>query len=568
MKHKLIILIAPCLIFLSSCDDFFDRDVSTHLTEEIVFTNYKTAIYVAAAVYADLPDGFAEIWASGGSAMMASATDEAEFAVQTHTVQRFNTGSWLPSSLPDNPISKYYESIRKANNFLKNADRIDYDAVKYDPSKPGEYEAQLADIEQWKVEVKLLRAYFLFELIKRFGGMPITNDIMFDQDSDYSTIERKTLGECVDNIIEWCDYAAERLPAIQDVTTNLGRLTSGAAKAIKSQVLLYAASDLWNDPSWAGGYAHPLLISLPTGDRNTRWKAAADAAKAVIDMEAEAGYGLDTYSSLFSPTTHRSKEVIFCRRAGASNSFELVNVPIGFDRTTGGNCPSQNLVDAFQLTDGTDFDWSNPTNAANPYINRDPRLSSFVVLNNTHFKGRAIESWTGGRDGSGVRNATPTGYYLKKYVNPDLDLVSGTTSVHSWVLIRLAEIYLNYIEALNEYDPGNADITKYYDMIRSRVSMPGLPDGLSQAQVRELIRQERFVELCFEGKRWFDLRRWMKGDELDKPLRAVEITKTGDNFQYSPYQLENRVFDTKMYFYPISQGELNKLPHWPQNPLW
>lgn len=571
MRQKLILLIAPCLILLSSCDDFFDRDVSTRMDEETVFVNYKSATYIAAAVYADLPDGFAEIWATEGSAMMASATDEAEFAIQTHNVQKFNTGSWLPSNLPDNPYSKYYEGIRKANNFLKNADRINYDGVKYDPARPGEYEAQLADIEQWKVEMQLLRAYFLFELVKRFGGLPITNDIMYDEGSDFSTTERKTLQECVDDIVKWCDYAAERLPAVQDATTNLGRLTSGAAKAIKSQVLLYAASDLWNDPSWAEGYANPLLISLPAGDRNARWKAAADAAKAVIDMEGEAGYGLDTHENLFNASNFRSKEVIFCRRAGVSNTFEKVNLPIGFDLVTGGNCPSQNLVDAFQVKDGetaVDFDWNNPAHTANPYANRDSRLNTFIVQNNTSFKGRNIECWTGGRDGAGVRNATPTGYYLKKYVDSSLDLMTNKTSVHSWILIRLSEIYLNYIEALNEYSPGHADIKTYYDKIRSRAEMPGLAEGLSQEQVRHLIRQERFVELCFEGKRWFDLRRWMQGDKLGEPLRAVEITREGEDFSYRPFDFENRVFSKKMYFYPIPQGELNKLPHWAQNPLW
>lgn len=572
MRNKLLILIAPCMLLLSSCDDFLDRNVSTRQNEEIVFSDYLTATYVASAVYADLTDGFAEIWGANGSALLASASDDAEFAIQTHNVQKFNTGNWQPSSLPDNPYNRYYEGIRKANNFLKNADRINYDAVKYDPSKPGEYENQLADIEQWKVEVQLLRAYFQFELIKRFGGLPITNDIMFDESSDFQSVQRSTLKECVDDIIEWCDYAARKLPAVQD-NANLGRLTSGAALAIKSQVLLFAASDLWNDPSWAEGYEHPLLISLPAADRNQRWKAAADAAKAVIDL-TEAGYELDTYDNLFNATNYRSKEAIFCRRGAASNSFEKVNLPIGFDLVTGGNCPSQDLVDAFQVKNGDvaeDFDWDNPVHKANPYANRDPRLGKFVVLNNTVFKNRAIESWTGGRDGMGVRNATPTGYYLKKYIDASLDLTTGKTSVHSWHIIRLAEIYLNYIEALNEYDSDHADIKTYYDKLRNRAGMPELPDNLTKEQQRKLIRQERRVELCFEGQRWFDLRRWMEGDKLGKPLRAVEITKKeeGDSeFDYEPYVLENRVFSKKMYFYPIPQGELNKLPLWSQNPLW
>lgn len=569
MKNKILSLFTFCWLAFTACDDFYVKDVSTDLTENEVFSSYENACHAARSVYTDLPDGFAQVWGDPGSAMLASATDEAEFTIQTHDVQKFNTGSWLPTDLPDNPWNKYYMAIRKANNFLKNADRVNYDGVRLDPAKPGVYETQLADINQWKQEVTLLRSYYLFELVKRFGGVAIVDETL-DLDMDYSTIKRNTLQECVDEIISCCDAAAKVLPAKQ-TDTNLGRLTSGAALALKSQVLLFAASDLWNTPSWAGSYANPAFVSLSSGDRSARWKAAADAAKAVIDIPAASGgYSLDTYANLFGANTFRSTEVIFCKRAGASNTFERTNLPISYDYVTGGNCPSQNLVDAFQVTDGTDFDWNDPAQAANPYAGRDPRLNTFVVLNNTSFKSRIVECWTGGRDGAGVRNATPTGYYLKKYVQPNLDLTTNTMGVHSWVIIRLAEVYLNYIEALNEYSPGHADIKTYYDLLRNRpgVAMPGLPGGLDQDQVRELIRKERFVELCFEGQRWFDLRRWMKGDILGGTLRGVQITKTDASFTYAPYDMEKRIFENKMYFYPIPQSELNKLSQWVQNPLW
>lgn len=572
MKTKILLLIIPCLAVLASCEDFLDKNVVTTQNEEFTFASYDNAINVAYSVYSDLPRGLEEIWGSNGSAMLASATDEAEFTIQTHSVQKFNTGSWLPTDLPDNPFNKYYASIRKVYDFLDNADRINYDAVRDNPSQPGIYESYLENVRQLKHEILLLRAFYMFELIKRFGGVPIVKE-KFTVDVDYSTLKRNTLEECVNEIVFWCDSTAKVLPAKQ-VDIELGRLTSGAAKALKSQVLLFAASDLWNDPSWAGSYLHPELISLPAGDRMARWKAAADAAKAVIAMEAAAGYGLDTHANLFGTTAYRSKEIIFCRRDAANNTFEKVNLPISYDLVTGGNCPSQNLVDAFQIKVGTeavDFDWSNPTHVNSIYsTNRDPRLAAFVVLNNSWFKERNVESWTGGRDGAGVRNATPTGYYLKKFVYPYSNLTTNGTSVHTWIYVRLSEIYLNYIEALNECEPGNSDIKKYYDMIRNRsgVAMPGLPTGLSQKDVRKLIRQERFVELCFEGKRWFDLRRWMDEDALKQPLRAVEITKNGPNFTYQPYKLEDRTFDKKMYFYPIPQTEINKLPEWAQNPLW
>lgn len=569
MKSRIYILSLCSLAFLTACEGYLDKPMETTYDEDLTFASYENAKAVAYSMYADLPQGLSQIWNSQGSAMLASASDEAEFAVQNHNVQKFNLGSWMPSDMPENPFNTYYAAIRKAYNFLENVDKINFDDVKDNPDQPGTYETYLQDIEYFKSEVMLLRAYFMFELIKRYGGVPNVRE-KFDVDADRGAIQRASLEECVEEIVHWCDATAKILPVVQ-AEGREGRLTVGVARAIKSQVLLFAASELWNNPSWASGYSNPEYISLPAGDRMARWKAAADAAKAVIDMEDEAGYKLDTYKNLFGATAYNSPEIIFARRDGKSNSFEMVNFPIGYDKATGGNCPSQNLVDQFQVVknkQASDFDWHNPAQAADPYADRDPRLAQFIVTNNSKFGSRAVECWTGGVDGDGVRNATPTGYYLRKFVNPDLDLLKGETAFHTWILIRLAEVYLNYIEALNEYSPGHADIKIYYDKLRDRAGMPGLPSGLSQDEVRKLIRQERAVELCFEGQRFWDLRRWMDKVALAEPLRSVKITKTASGFIYKPYELETRSFEDKMYFYPIPQAEILKMPHWKQNPGW
>ena len=573
-KYITVGVVAAAMTGLTACDDYLDKQMVTSLNEDIVFSSYENAINVANSVYGDLPQGLQEI---GGSAMMASACDEAEFTIQTATVQRFNDGSWMATNMPDNPFAKYYKSISKVYNFIDNADRINFDDVRDNPDQPGTYEKYLANIESYKGEVKLLRAFYMFELVKRFGGVPIV-DGKISYGDDNVNLQRNTLEECVDEIVKACDEAALILP-VKHQDTELGRLTKGAALALKSEVLLFAASDLWNNPSWAMGYEHPELISLPNGDRAARWKAAADAAKAVIDLERSAGYALDTYTSLFGATGYKSKEVIFCRRDDKTNSFEKTNLPIGFDQATGGNCPSQNLVDAFMTKEGSGsnitsrpFDWSNLTMAADPYNKRDPRLKLWIVTNGSNMKSRTVECWKGGLDGEGVRNCTPTGYYIKKFLNTSLDLTRNETAVHTWVFFRLAEIYLNYIEALNEYDPGNANIKTYYDKLRNRtgVKMPGMASGLSQDEVRQLIRNERRIELCFEGKRFFDLRRWMDVDALKAPLRGVSIEKNGSNaYVYSPIKIEDRVFDPKMYFYPIPQAEINKQPGvMIQNPGW
>ena len=185
-----------------------------------------------------------------------------------------------------------------------------------------------------------------------------------------------------------------------------------------------------------------------------------------------------------------------------------------------GNTPSGNLVDAYEVKvdDNTavPFSWSDPDMASNPYATsgataRDPRLFANVIVNNSTYKNRTVELWTGGLDGAGKALASRTGYYLKKYVDENLNLLLGNTSVHTWDLIRLADVYLWYAEALNEYSPGNTDIATYVNLIRQRpgVDMPPVSSGLSQDQMRQVIRHEREVELAFEGHRIWDLRRWM-----------------------------------------------------------
>ncbi|HMR19720.1 MAG TPA: RagB/SusD family nutrient uptake outer membrane protein, partial [Sphingobacterium sp.] len=161
--------------------------------------------------------------------------------------------------------------------------------------------------------------------------------------------------------------------------------------------------------------------------------------------------------------------------------------------------------------------------------------------------------------------------YLRKYVDPNINLVTGTTSVHTWIFTRLGEIYLNYAEALNEANPGHADIKTYVDRVRTRatVAMPVLPAGLNQTEMRERIRQERQVELAFEGHRIWDVRRWMIAPAtLGVPLRGVDITRDGSTFNYTAVTVESRTFQPKMYFYPIPQQELQKMNGMPQNPLW
>ena len=565
--------IVSCLM-LSACEDL-TPPVITSLTPQQIYKDYTRTLNFSLSPYASLVEGFTNI----DGAMMASTCDEAEHTLETSAVQKFNTGVWSQLDNPNDVWSTYFNGIRRVNDYLIHADSVNLDYYRLNPSPAQQtvYTQQKKNLHYWKYEGRFLRAFFYFELVKRYGGVPIVTNVINLTDNFLSS-KRNTLAECVQFITNECDSAATILPLQQD-PANMGRATKGAALALKSRVLLFAASDLFNTPP--AGYANPLLVSMPVGDRIARWQTAANAALAVINLSGT-GYALaSNYRNIF--LTFNSPEIIFIRRNGASNTFEIASFPIGFDGGKSGTTPSQNLVDSYEVkvnaTTSVPFDWNNPVHAANPYspagtLGRDPRLDASIITNNSQFKGgkpasRAVECWTGGKDGNGVMLATKTGYYLKKYVDESLDLLQGRTSVHSWIYFRYAEMLLNYAEALNEAQGPITAVYSSINAVRSRVGMPVLPMGLTQEQMRDRIRNECRVEFAFEDHRPWDVRRWMLGETyFNVPLRGLEITNNGGVFTYKSVNLENRVFNSKMYFYPIPQSELNLMKGWVQNPGW
>jgi len=568
IKYLLVVLVIAGLF---SCNKL-DRELETDLSQEQIAGSFVNVQNLLNGVYSESRSGFLEI---NNEAMMASATDEAEHTNEVNQVQQFNQGSWNALSNPADVWGSYFRAIRRANFFLENAapEKVNLDAFK---SNPTTLQQKLGEVTRWRYEARFLRAYFYFELVKRYGGVPLITKTLTE--ADISTTQRNSLEQCIKFIADECDSTAAVL-SLTYPTGELGRATKGAALALKSRTLLYAASDLFNTPSWAIGYAKPELILLPVGDRNLRWKAAADAAKALIDLTGT-GYALaSNYKNLF--TTFNSSEIIFTGRSAATNTFEIANFPIGFDKGNSGTTPTQNLVDAYEVkvnaTTAVPFDWNNPVHAAAPYANRDPRLLASIVTNNSSFSTvsgvtRNVEIWQGGKDGKPIPNATKTGYYLRKYVNESVNVTNNNTAVHSWIYFRLAEIFLNYAEALNEYAPGNADIKIFVDRVRTRagVAMPPLPGGLTQLQARTAIRNERRIELAFEDHRAWDVRRWMIAPTaLGTAIRGVDVAQTSPGaFTYTPQTVEIRVFQPKMYLFPISQIEIGVAPGLVQNPLW
>lgn len=542
---------------LCSCNDFLDREEDSFIDKTATFDSYNRTKQYLTYAYSLLPEGLNRF---SGGALLGAATDDACFAIESSNIQQFNNGSWNALNNPDNVWDRYFAGIAKCCTLLENSNHINLDISRLDPAKRVEYENNLKDIRMWRAEAHFLRAYFNFELLKRYGPIPIIKSTL-DINKDYSDTPRPTMKEVVEFIANDCDMAADSLELTpwRNMNDAFGRATKGAALALKSRLLLYAASPLYVDFGDIDEANKPSDATL--------WKAAADAAKAVIDLNQ---YELaPAYDDLFK-NDFQNKEYIFVRRYPSNSDFEKSNFPVSYGGK-GGTNPSQNLIDDYEMLDGTAFDWSDPVKAAHPFENRDERLLATVLMNGVLFKGKRIATYPGGADAMPNPNATKTGYYLRKFLNENVNIQTGGGSDgHVVPLFRLAEIYLNYAEALNEYDPTNPDIAVYLNKIRERVSLPDVPSGLTQEQMRTLIHHERRVELAFEEHRFWDVRRWkVASSTLGAPVKGVKITQDdAGNFTYSPVQVEQRVFQPKMYWYPIPQSEVLKLHHWEQNKGW
>lgn len=549
--------IVLAVVLLAAGCSFTEPDNLTFLPDSQVYTNITKIGQVLNRVYDGLPDGYSNM----GTSWIAAASDEAEEVNNQESIQHFNISNISAYSNPDDVWGKEYQGIRFANVFIESTDTLSgWPDLKY--SNPAEFVRRNTLVKQYRAESRFLIAYFYFELLKRYGGVPLVKNAIHKEDDWVSKYPRRSFSSCVDYIVELCDTAANNLPATYDAG-NYGRATKGAALALKARTLLYAASDLYNQ---AGN--NDTLRGYTDGARQQRWIAAAAASKAVIDMTPKYAYN-STYEGIFLLGSTLGAEVIFERRYAASNSFEKQNTAVGLPQGLTGTCPSGNLVDAYEHLDDGEFDWNNPAHAANPYSRRDPRLAKSIVVNNSAFgkQKTAVELWTGGLNGKPRDRASKTGYYLRKYMNESLDLQLNETATKQWVFFRLPEMYLNYAEAMNEaYGPaavGEGTLTftalAALNNVRTRAAVKlAAVTTADQAVLRERIRRERRVELAFEGHRYWDVRRWMIATSaIGGTLRGVNITKNQDNsFAYTPAIVENRVWDDRLYFYPIPQTDV------------
>lgn len=576
-KIKFYITCLSCCVLTTACQkDFLDgTKPENKISDADVWKSPELAGKVIDGAYNALPTGHA--WF-----MMMSATDEGMFQYNdlgtpyTHaTVTPLNLGNFSvyawAGGQSDWSWDAVYRNIRNINTAITNLDQVPY--------------KNEADRSRAKGDAYFLRGYSYYMLMAQFGGV-VLYDKPVDFGSDY-TIPRNTFEETVNFIVADLDKAIGYYDAFE-VGNIKTRADKGVAMAAKAKVLLYAASDLHNSAkngAITSGYAHPELIGYTGGDAAARWKAAKDAAKAVIDLNK---YSLHQGNTNIS----RNFEEIFLTRTSEDMFIKYVDQqgPVSYywGRTPnymstpgyGGSATNAvlgNLVDAFEMKDGSKFDWNNSQQKANPYANRDPRLYASVLYEGADWFERSSTSnkvrvgkWP---DGNVAPDALFTNYWMRKYIDvtKGVDIVGWDASKYAcppWVRMRYAEVLLNYAEACIELGE-DAEARTYINMVRARAGMPAVTE--SGDALKQRYRNERRVEFAFEEQRFFDVRRWLIGSQSSEDGTGVDVEyPTQGSFSNPTYKKMvadgGRKWDNKEYFIPITTDELNKNTALIQNP--
>jgi hypothetical protein len=492
---------------------------------------------------------------------LAGATDEAQYALETGAINNYVNGGWSAANPYSRTWSKCYTAIADANMFLEKFDQADITEWQYNP----DYRNWVQQLELFPYEVRFLRAYFYFELFRAYGDVPLVTTTLTNAQAN--SVTRTPVDQIVKFIVDELDAVAPYLPVnyLTEVNSEIGRATRVAAYALKARTLLYAASPLFN----------------PTGDKS-RWTKAAEACKFVLDNADSWGLKLSNYGTLWGHEAFFNPELIFGLGRGEFNSFEMANYPVGVENGSSGNCPTQSFVDQYEYQDnGQTFGQRYPGNidlrSVDPYEGLDPRFALTVVRNGDEWptngaQKKPVEIFRGGFNAAPKYGATPTGYYLKKYVDGACVTTADnqTTRRHTWILFRLGEFYLDYAEAVFNATGSANDATygltanEAINVLRTRpsVNMPEFTEN-GDAWVARYER-ERLVELAFENHRFWDVRRWKKGAQY---FRTIQVADISANLQLTRSSV-SRQWDEKYNFYPIPQSELKKNPNLTQNAGW
>ncbi|MDR1382097.1 MAG: RagB/SusD family nutrient uptake outer membrane protein [Tannerella sp.] len=564
MKKKFAIITTVMAGALAGCGDYLDTYPGDKYDDATVWENAVYAEQFVFNIYQGIP--YPHQWYMSGA-----LTDEQVPNQVDGVVTRVTESNLTPDDLAafaDNWGAcmdgwwwdKAYSRIRACNKFLEEADGIPF------PTREK--------TEQLTGEVHFLRAWFHFLLMAQYGGV-ILMDKSVDMGDDYA-VPRSSFEETVNFIVKDLDAAidSEALAGQADKT----RATTGAALALKSRVLLYAASDMHHNLAWAGSYANPELIGYPNSTADLRNALFEEAGRAA-GLCMERGYSLydadgdkaKNFSDLFLQI-HSDEQIFITRYDKLNWGYWATDWPawVTGPPSFGGyalNTVTANLANAFENADGTPFDWE--MQRWDPYSGRDPRFDGSVLHNYSQWYAWGYENRIDIAAPWGADYVTPenqgTGYFMKKFISPlENDWYYGTPQPQPYIQIRYAEVLLNYAEACLALGRESA-AREALNMIRGRAGMPEIPASESGEALLARYRNERRVELAFEGHRFFDVRRWLIAPEAYVPARGV-------SFDYSEYTEivvdPNRKWNDSHYLIPIQRTEINRNPKLIQNPLY
>lgn len=603
MKTKIlaIILAGGLLVSGSGCSNFLDQIPDDALTIDDIFKSKQYVDEYLAQIYSTVPNELSQRLGEQMSGPWTAASDEAKYNWDFNYANNLNKSTWATT---DGTVSgrwgDFYKAIRNASDFIN----------KIDGANPAELNTTMKT--RYKAEARALRAMYYFWLVRMYGPVPLVNTV-FEVDAPVSEVllPRSSFDQCIDFITSELDVAYNDLPVIP-VNNERGRITKGIVKAFKIEALMLRASPLFNGNNDMAGLVNKdgtQLISQ-TYDVN-KWKDAADAAKEFLDLFVPNTYDLYVEADITDPfmqaylstrnvmSVEWNKEWIFARPRSMNRSeYDKTPKHVGYTtdvQGAGALGATQKMVDAYFMANGlsigdqgsgyqsTGFsDYKAPFDTKarttyNQWINREPRFYVGITYNKSYwlYQGSNTSevitvmelSGNSGRKQS-TSDVSPTGYIVRKNV-------VGNSNDRGGLQLRLAQIYLDYAEALNEYSPGNADILKYLNLIRKRAGIPlygegagALPIPAGQTAMRAAIRKERQIELAFENARYFDCRRWKTApSEFAGEVYGMNMFADGNAF-YEKTLIENRIFRQRDYLWPIPNDEILKDDLMVQNPGW
>lgn len=581
--NKIIIPFVALGLAVVSCDDQMNYTEDVTKDKDYIESNFGRVGGFMTKLYKAVEYDFGQF---NNGAMSACATDEAEYSQLGNTITDFYNGAWSPTNAHAGVWNNMYTAIQDANHYIDFWQGLEFKDYELDLN----YNAQMHQYKNYYYEARFLRAYFYFTLNRYFGGVPILREDM--STSEMNSLARNTSDEVFKYIFDEIDAITGEDGIISNYSdlgefalgsAETGRATRAAALALKARAALYWASPLFN----------------PTNDTE-RYKYAAKcyedlfeeckANKMKLAQKYSDLWGADNYSK---PQT--SREIIYGYRYGAISSpgdsyIESHSYPVGVQGGTGGNCPTQDLVDAYEMKNGKAINEEGSGYDKNdPYKNRDPRFAMTIAVNGdkwpTYSGTTPLEIFHGGLNGAPKTNATTTGYYLKKLCDGAINFAANSTykkSKHTYLNFRYGGALLDFAEAMfKAYGDADAkpdghtmSAREAVNEVRNRagVKMPKIT--VSGDEFWAKLQNERRVELAFEGHRFWDVRRWKEGPKWFSSITRCEIEKNVDpedetkvTYTYK-YTKANRQWDDKYYFFPIPQTERMKNPNLEQNPGW